>query len=101
MTRFLGIDELVLITLRLEHFRHVQVRKHPVVQAGARGIGAVVVLADLQPEADRLVRGGLGDEILVVFPRAVRSVGAALLIDERTRVDQHSAVKLRMEPRHR
>ena len=89
-----------MVALFLQHGGGARVGQHPVVETGGGGGGLVVILADLQPEADRL-HGALRDEGLVEAPRAVRRVGAGLLVDERAGPRDDPVVELGVEPRHR
>ena len=62
---------------------------------------AVVALADLQPDPERLGLG-LRDDVLVVFPGAVRgaAIEGRLLVHVGAGISQHAPVELRAEPRH-
>jgi len=70
MTGVAGEDELVVVALGLEGGGHALVGHDPVVQGGLVAGGAVVVLADLEPDADG-PGGALGDE-LGVYSQAPR-----------------------------
>ena len=77
MSRFLRVDELAGVILGFENFRHLHVGKYPVAHALAGEACAVIVLPDLQPDAQWFVRGGIGNEVLMILPRprAVRFPG--------------------------
>ena len=52
-------------------------------------------------DAERLDWRGLGNEVLVVFPRSVRGVGSVAQVDEGAGEHEHATVKLGVKPRHR
>ena len=66
--------ELVGVALGLEHVRPAIVRDDPVAHLFGQGVGAEIVLAHVQPEAQRLAVGAR-DERLGDGPRTVRRGG--------------------------
>ena len=90
MAGLLGENELVVIALGLQRPGHALIGDDPVAHARARSARAVVTVGDVQPDAERLVRRGLGNEVLVVFPRAVRGGdGIVAQVDERAGEHEH------------
>ena len=83
----LGEDVAVGVSFRLEHGRHALIRHHPVVQRRFVALRAVVVLAHLEPRADRLALAPR-DKVFVIFPSAVRRfrVRRRLLVHKRAGV---------------
>ncbi len=93
------VHELVVVALGLERVGEADVGDDPVVETGGAGGRAIVVLRDVHPDPDRLDRA-LGDDVIVILPRAPRVVVVRMLVDERARIDQHAVVPLRVEPGH-
>ena len=66
--------EAIVITFGLQDRRHAFVGERPVVPGLFRIVVMQVLLADLEPDAQRLALR-LGDEMVVIFPRAARRPG--------------------------
>ena len=84
-----GEDKLVVITFPGKHASHVFVGLHPVVHAVAHVV--VVVVANFQPEAQRLDRA-VRNQRFVIAPGTVRCFGIPrpLVVDVSTRVGEHA-----------
>src|SRR5581483_11994398 len=94
-------DVAVLVAFGLEDGVHALIGHNPIVQRGFVAIIAVVVLADFEPETNG-PGVALRDQMLVIFPGAVRRFGAEgrLLIDVSARIGQDAMVEIGMIPSH-
>ena len=96
MAAVAGEDELVGVTFGRECFGHVFVGDNPVMHIVAHSVWIVeIAVANMEPDAQRLFRA-LGDQVFVIFPRAVRGLGVVrpLLVYERPRVGKNSVVEI-------
>ncbi len=93
------IDKLVGVALVLENPGEARVGGDPVSAIRGRGLYAIVVLGDLEPETQRLLLG-FGEQILDVFVGAERGFGAVAEIDEGAGVGEDAVVEVGPEPGH-
>src|SRR3954467_15497516 len=63
-------NELIVITPRSEHLRHILICEYPIVISVVSA--EIVAIAYFHPEANRL-HGAVRDDVLVKLPRTMRS----------------------------